>query len=76
MIINIIIFDFNLIIIFTDIDLHHAIKKENVLKNIHKSYIMYQLFKAVNYIHSGRVIHRDLKVIIIQHILKYSRFIS
>lgn len=42
-------------------DLHNVIKKGNILKEVHKRYIMYQLFKAIRYIHSGNVIHRDLK---------------
>jgi len=43
-------------------DLHNVIKRGNILKDIHKVFIMYQLFKAIKYIHSGNVIHRDLKV--------------
>lgn len=37
------------------------IKKGNILKDVHKQYIMYQLFKAAKYLHSGNVIHRDQK---------------
>ena len=48
--------------IFPDTDLHAVIKKGNILKDIHKRYIMYQVLKACNYLHSGNVIHRDLKV--------------
>lgn len=43
-------------------DLHNVIKKGKILKDLHKVFIMYQLFKAIKYIHSGNVIHRDLKV--------------
>ena len=43
-------------------DLHNVIKRGNILHEIHKVFIMYQLFKAIKYIHSGNVIHRDLKV--------------
>lgn len=46
---------------FMESDLHNVIKKGNVLKDIHKRFIMYQLFNAICYIHSGNVIHRDLK---------------
>jgi mitogen-activated protein kinase 15 len=42
-------------------DLHHVIKKGNILKYIHVQFIMYQLFRAVQYLHSGNVVHRDLK---------------
>lgn len=42
-------------------DLHNVIKRKNILKDVHKRYIMYQLLKATKYIHSGNVIHRDQK---------------
>ncbi|XP_062835886.1 mitogen-activated protein kinase 15 isoform X3 [Anolis carolinensis] len=42
-------------------DLHAVIKKGNLLKDIHKCYILYQLLKATKFIHSGDVIHRDQK---------------
>lgn len=42
-------------------DLHNVIKKGTILKDIHKQYIMCQLFRAVRYLHSGNVLHRDLK---------------
>lgn len=45
-----------------DSDLHGVIKKGSLLKDIHKRYVMYQLFKAIKYLHSGNVIHRDQKV--------------
>lgn len=46
---------------YMETDLHNVIKKQHLLKDIHMRYIMYQLFKAIKYIHSGNVIHRDLK---------------
>ncbi|XP_038601917.1 mitogen-activated protein kinase 15 [Tachyglossus aculeatus] len=42
-------------------DLHAVIKKGTLLKDIHKSYILYQLLKASKFLHSGNVIHRDQK---------------
>ncbi|KAH8408938.1 hypothetical protein KR009_004075 [Drosophila setifemur] len=42
-------------------DLHNVIKKGDVLKDIHKRFVMYQLLNAIKYMHSGNVIHRDLK---------------
>ena len=45
-----------------DTDLHNVIKRGNILKEVHKQYIMYQLFRATKYLHSGNVIHRDQKV--------------
>lgn len=42
-------------------DLHNVIKKGDVLKDIHKRFVMYQLINAIKYMHSGNVIHRDLK---------------
>lgn len=46
---------------YMETDLHNVIKRGNVLKDVHKRYIMYQLLKATKYIHSGNVIHRDQK---------------
>ncbi|CAH1117252.1 unnamed protein product [Phaedon cochleariae] len=46
---------------YMETDLHNVIKRGNILKDIHKRYVMYQLLKAIKYIHSGNVIHRDLK---------------
>ena len=43
-------------------DLHKLIKKGNILRSVHKKYILYQILKAIKYIHSADVIHRDLKV--------------
>lgn len=48
--------------IFPETDLHNVIKRGNILSDVHKQYIMYQLFTATKYIHSGNVIHRDYKV--------------
>ncbi|XP_030597207.1 mitogen-activated protein kinase 15 isoform X2 [Archocentrus centrarchus] len=53
--------DIYLIFEYMDTDLHAVIKKGTLLKDIHKRYVMYQLLKAVKYLHSGNVIHRDQK---------------
>ncbi|KAK7086136.1 Mitogen-activated protein kinase 15 [Halocaridina rubra] len=53
--------DIYLVFQFMETDLHNVIKKGNVLEDIHRRYIMYQLFRATRYLHSGSVIHRDLK---------------
>ncbi|XP_061424827.1 extracellular signal-regulated kinase 2-like isoform X3 [Lethenteron reissneri] len=53
--------DIYLVFDFMDTDLHAVIRKGNILKDVHKAYITYQLLKATKYIHSGNVIHRDQK---------------
>ncbi|KAK7491952.1 hypothetical protein BaRGS_00016798 [Batillaria attramentaria] len=53
--------DIYLVFEFMETDLHNVIKRGNILKDVHKRYVMYQLFKATKYLHSGNVIHRDLK---------------
>jgi mitogen-activated protein kinase 15 len=44
----------------TETDLH-AVIRANILEDIHKQYIVYQLLKALKFMHSGGIIHRDLK---------------
>ncbi|KAG1679766.1 Mitogen-activated protein kinase 15 [Nymphon striatum] len=41
-------------------DLQNAIKN-NSFKEFHQVYVMYQIFRALNYLHSIRIAHRDLK---------------
>ena len=45
---------------FINSDLHVVIRA-GILQEIHKKFIIYQLTKALKYIHSGELIHRDLK---------------
>ena len=52
--------DLYLIFEFMDTDLH-AVIRANILEEIHKKYIVYQILKALKYVHSGDLIHRDLK---------------
>ncbi|KAH8863725.1 Mitogen-activated protein kinase 15 [Schistosoma japonicum] len=54
--------DIYLVFEFMETDLHKCIKKGNILKDMHKKFIFYQLLRAIKYIHSGNVIHRDLKL--------------
>ncbi|NXL81083.1 MK15 kinase, partial [Leptocoma aspasia] len=53
--------DIYLIFESMETDLHAVIKKGNLLKDIHKCYVLYQILKATKFIHSGNVIHRDQK---------------
>ncbi|CAF1245014.1 unnamed protein product [Rotaria sordida] len=53
--------DIYLIFEFMEADLHNVIRKGNILKDTHKRYVMYQLLKAMKYLHSANVIHRDMK---------------
>ncbi|XP_041105181.1 mitogen-activated protein kinase 15-like isoform X2 [Polyodon spathula] len=53
--------DIYLVFEYMETDLHAVIKKGNLLKDVHKRYIMYQLLKATKFLHSGNVIHRDQK---------------
>lgn len=45
---------------FMETDLH-AVIRADILEDVHKRYIMYQVFRALKYVHSARLLHRDLK---------------
>ena len=45
---------------FMESDLH-AVIKAKILEDVHKQYIIYQVLKALKYMHSGELIHRDIK---------------
>lgn len=53
--------DLYLIFEYMETDLH-AVIRANILEEVHKQYIMYQLFRALRYMHSGELLHRDIKV--------------
>eukprot|EP00405_Crypthecodinium_cohnii_P023599 CAMPEP_0206495148 /NCGR_PEP_ID=MMETSP0324_2-20121206/48265_1 /ASSEMBLY_ACC=CAM_ASM_000836 /TAXON_ID=2866 /ORGANISM="Crypthecodinium cohnii, Strain Seligo" /LENGTH=417 /DNA_ID=CAMNT_0053979167 /DNA_START=21 /DNA_END=1274 /DNA_ORIENTATION=- len=52
--------DIYLICDYMESDLH-AVIRANILEEIHKQYILYQLLKALKYMHSGQMLHRDIK---------------
>ena len=52
--------DIYLVFEYMETDLHTVIRA-NILEPIHKQFIMYQLLKALKFIHSAAIIHRDLK---------------
>lgn len=52
--------DIYLVFDYMETDLH-AVIRANILEEIHKQYIIYQLLKAIKYMHSGELLHRDMK---------------
>ena len=52
--------DLYLVFEIMETDLHIVIRAK-ILKDIHKKFIIYQLFKALKYLHSADLVHRDLK---------------
>eukprot|EP00921_Rhytidocystis_pertsovi_P000135 GHVQ01000291.1.p1 GENE.GHVQ01000291.1~~GHVQ01000291.1.p1 ORF type:complete len:330 (+),score=21.13 GHVQ01000291.1:328-1317(+) len=52
--------DIYLVFDYMETDLH-AVIRANILEEIHKQYIIYQLLKAIRYMHSGDLVHRDMK---------------
>lgn len=63
--------DIYLVFEYMETDLH-AVIRANILEEIHKQYIMYQLFKALKYMHSAELLHRDIKVCSSQHVPVFS----
>eukprot|EP00958_Prasinococcus_capsulatus_P010319 scaffold1006_cov408-Prasinococcus_capsulatus_cf.AAC.12 len=53
--------DIYLVYELMDTDLQHIIKSPQVLSDDHCQYFVYQLLRGIKYIHSARVLHRDLK---------------
>ena len=45
---------------YMDADLHRVIRA-NILEDIHKQYITYQIIRGLKYIHSAELIHCDIK---------------
>jgi len=52
--------DIYLVFEYMDADLH-MVNSNDLLKPVHVPYVMYQSFLALHYMHTGGVIHRDLK---------------
>ena len=53
--------DIYLVFEYMETDLH-AVIRANILEEIHKQYIMYQIFRSLKYMHSAQLLHRDIKV--------------
>ena len=39
----------------------HAAIRANILQDVHKQYIMWQTLKALKFMHSANLLHRDMK---------------
>jgi len=52
--------DIYLIFEYLEINLH-AVIHANILEEVHKRYVLYQILRALKYMHSGELLHRDMK---------------
>lgn len=52
--------DIYLVFDYMDTDLH-AVIRANILEDIHKQYVIYQLLKSLHYMHTAELLHRDIK---------------
>ncbi|CEP02900.1 Mitogen-activated protein kinase [Plasmodiophora brassicae] len=52
--------DIYLVFELLETDVHNVIKA-NILEDVHKRYIVYQIAKALKYVHSAQLMHRDVK---------------
>lgn len=53
--------DIYLVFEYMETDLHAAVRA-GVLEDVHRRYVMYQLLRALKYVHSAALLHRDIKV--------------
>jgi len=52
--------DIYLVFEYMETDLHAAIRA-NILQDIHKQYVVWQTLKALKFMHSADLLHRDMK---------------
>jgi mitogen-activated protein kinase 15 len=52
--------DLYLVTDFMESDLH-AVIKGGILQEVHKQFIIYQVLRALKYMHAGQLLHRDIK---------------